>query len=337
MLDYVVGIEAASFVPYAIIIPVSIYGIIRFHLKAKTQIFATKQSLFLTWGLNISLLCAILSSAYFHAFLLYIDDLDNPNGAISVLFYMLCWFSILYFLIMRAWLLHFKHRFHAVSLQLQWQQLINSNAVETSHNTNWYIRNHHKYGNAKYITKRSAPLAIFTYLWFILYFVYPLKPFMGIGFILTMSFIIFYIIILCKTRYQSDTYFIHWECKMHSRLLSICVMIEMIIASIQKIAPMNSNGRIIGISLFYPFISAIFCVMILISTIIMIKKNTTNVTIRHKMAPEKDTKEIYTVELLLSNEQSINAFMKWLARELSLKALCLFYSDLCISSVFENM
>ena len=317
-----------AFSPYIFTIPLSTYAIIWFRSKTKDEMFATKRSTVLFYGLTISLWCSIVASAYLQAAICFIDVtvLTSLWTRIGALIYILSWYSILYFLTIRIWLLYFKYNWQYYSLQSKWQQLINKNIVESSQKINWFVHNSHKYGNVKYVTKRGIIFAVFGYIWYILTLGFQLPSILvAPGFICILLYILFYIIILCKTPYQKDTYFIHWETKMHSRLLFGCFLVMAIIVMVLRIWGYQDDDNAyvyIIASTLHPSISSIFCVMILVSTYIMLKKNTTNVVIQHKSM--SDTKEQYSVELLLSNEKSVNLFMKYLAKEYSMECMLSF-------------
>lgn len=311
------AIEGITFLPYLLTIPLSIYGIIWFRFKTKDEIYATKRSLFLSYGLKISLSFGILMTFCAHGTVFYISD-DFTTALVStvILLYLFSWYLILYFLIIKSWLLYYKYKFSFYTLQLEWQQLINSNIIQTSQKTNWYIHNNHKYGNLKYMTKRGAFVAFLGYIWFILYFINTEVPaVLAIGFFCTLLFIIFYIIILCKTPYKKDTYFFHWESRMHSRLLSLCFLMMVIMAMTFAIVP-NPPYPYIFVGSIHIFISSVFCCMILVSTFCVVRKNTVIPVLRHTKSTDNNYKR-YTVELLLSNKKSANAFMKYLAKEFS--------------------
>ena len=302
--------------PYFLLIPLSIYGNIWFRVKVnRRQMFAAKRSMFLSYGLNLSLLCGVILSSYFLVTIFYINlnVLENPLPTSAALLYMLSFYLILYFLIIRTWLLHFRYKFNTFTLQLRWQQLINSNIIQTSQKTNWYIRNNHKYGNMKYVAKRLAITMTPGYICFISNLALNIRFLLIPGIILTLSYIVFYITILCKTPYAKDTYFMHWESKMHSRVLLICIVTMFVMIIVNRVSPFKHPYIIVG--MIHISVSSVFCGMILISTYIIIRKNTTNVIIRHKSLT--DGKEKYTVELLLSNEESVNLFMVYMAKELS--------------------
>ena len=318
MADEGSKIKGVTFLPYLIIIPLSIYGIIWFKWKTSDETVATKRSLFLSYGLSISLSFGILMSFCAHGSIFYISQEVTNNALLSavILSYLFSWYLILYFLIIKSWKLHYKYKFSFYSLQLKWQQLINSNIVETSQKTNWYIHNNHKYGNLKYIIKRGAIFAGLGYIWFIVYFITDLIPLLAIGFFCTLLFIVFYIIIICKTPYQKDTYFFHWESQTHSRLLSLCFLILVIMAMAFSFTHDIPHPYII-VGCIHTFISSVFCGMILVATYGVVRKNTTNLITRHtKSTHHQGNNNKYTVELLLSNKKSANAFMKYLAKEL---------------------
>ena len=107
-----------------------------------------KRSISLVFGFNIVLLLAMISSTLTNACMFNF----HGTGMIiaSMIIWYICWWLLLYFLTVKEWLVYFKHKWTFYTLQLKWQQIINT---DTQSKTNWYIQNNHKYGNLKFVYK----------------------------------------------------------------------------------------------------------------------------------------------------------------------------------------
>eukprot|EP01084_Bolivina_argentea_P095924 172429_1 len=110
-----------------------IYGNLKLYYY-RTETFLQKRSLFAVFGLNISLLFAILS----HMGIIYAQTERNKDYfAYAISSYFASWFSIWTFLNTKNFLIFFKDKWTFYTLQLKWHKIIN----ETSENANFFLRN----------------------------------------------------------------------------------------------------------------------------------------------------------------------------------------------------
>ena len=134
----------------------------------------------------------------------------------------ICWWLLLFFLTVKNWMIYFKYKWTYFTLQLEWQQILNSKIVTQIEQENWYIRNNNKYGNLSFVYKLFgiiyfAALSIS----FAALILMPKIQLIAVGMLVStvMPAIIFYGALVCKTPFIDDTFYIHWESKMHSRVL----------------------------------------------------------------------------------------------------------------------
>eukprot|EP01083_Nonionella_stella_P033121 90687_1 len=315
--------EVLSFVPYAIILPICIYGNIVI-CKYSSSIFIQKRSLLLLNGLNYSFLFGIISSCYFHVSLYYFTHSNSQiHILVTMYYYLLSWWSILFFLLTKNWLIYWRYKWTRRVLQNQWQTLINGKQT-----FNFYIANNHKYGKTSYVSKIAALGIAFEAICFIAFLISTLTKQAilelisgSISMIFALIAMIIYGIIICKIPSYNDTFHIHWESKLHGKLvfgLTIAMTVFLVIDMI-----IGMDRYLVG-GLLFPLTSVVLCIMSCVSTFGVLNKN--KAIIQHT----NDTQFAYgcTVEAVLSDPQVLNVFMNHLAKEFSMECL-LFYIELC--------
>ena len=144
--------------------------------------------------------------------------------------------------------------------------------------------------------------------------------------------VIFYCIIRIKTPSFNDMFYIHWESKIVARILSIGVILFFITGGLHAA---NVNNTLFGSM--QQVIAVIQCFMLhYVCTIMIISKNSdTKFQSLHRLlahvlakssADDKDKAmiDIRNVQLndILSDENNLNAFMKYLSRELRYLFVC---------------
>lgn len=342
-----IGVECTAFVPYIFTISLCLYANIWLISQIRTgkiSLFAHKRSMFLILGLNLSLFYAIIALLFAHIGIYYVDNttVEHVYSSVSILFFLSGLWIILYFLNVRNWLIFWNYQHAYSALQLHWQQLINKN-VNKDNETNCFIRNNHKYGQLLHVAKLSGMYASFGWFIFFISTVFPSinHVTLPIGFILLILFIIFYMVITCKTPYQSDTFYIHYESRIHSRLLLVIGLGLATMVMTIEFLPALSDGTTdqddeiliyIFVGSFLNVMNVVFCAMNLVSVRIIDRSNKQRVTVIHKSKGNKDT---YNLQLILTNKKAINLFMIHLGKEyvficrLSVGANCV-QSKLCL-------
>ena len=154
---------------------------------------------------------------------------------ISVVVGLFTTYLLLFFLVLKNWIIFYKYHWQYYTMQSKWQQLINKNVVNLKNQQNWFIENNKTYGNLHWIYKRLAVIFSIAFMINSSAAVYCfLDDFSLISCIIgggmeSMTFSplsLVYAIIVCKTPTFDDTFSIHWESKMHSKLLIILMIIN---------------------------------------------------------------------------------------------------------------
>lgn len=325
-----IGAECVAFIPYLFTIPLCLYANMSLICQATTgkmERFTNKTSRgFTLFGLNIALLYGICGLLLVHIAMYYVDNttLNHIFSSVSILLFMSAWWLILLFLNIKNWLIFWNSKFSYYSYQLQWQQLINTNIVKQKMKTNWFIKNNHKYSKLKFVTQIFGIYSFCGWFCFLLYLIVPSLEFIivPIGFLLLILFIIFYAIIICKTPYQSDTFFIHKESRIHAKLLLIIALGMMIMVLSFTFNVNNKSNNIvpfISTGVFFNMMNIVFCAMNLISVRIVNQRRKQQAIIKHNST--KDNNNIYNMQLILSNHKAINLFMMHLSKEYSMECL----------------
>ena len=261
--------EMVGYGLWLILIPISIYGNITMYSSNNDEMFIQKRSPSILYGLNMSLICAMIALSLSQLAVMYSNLYIQLLS--FVLFFAVWWFFLL-FLITKNWMIFFKYNWTKYTLQSQWQNIINP--VHASNN--WYIKNNTKYGNLTYIYKSLGTLCLFAFIFnsaaatlcvltnFELYALI-------IGAIVIMSVyspaIMFYIYVVWKTPDTNDIFHIHWESKLHSKILLIlCIFwngfnVMIIFVGIKSVV------------IAFPIISIFLFSLNYVSTFIIIKKN----------------------------------------------------------------
>ena len=112
--------------------------------------FIQKRSTTLALGFVCTLLYGMATLTYTIIAQLYCD---GPALRIAQISAATAFFLLLFYLNTRSWMIYYQYYWNYYALQLDWQQIINSNFVEEQHRNNWFIKNKHKYGNLRFVIK----------------------------------------------------------------------------------------------------------------------------------------------------------------------------------------
>eukprot|EP01084_Bolivina_argentea_P080154 145231_1 len=349
--DAMLILGICSFIPYVLFLPLSIYGTLRLY-RCRKELFVQKRNVEIALGLNCALIFQMISSFLTHLSVLYFN---TTLLKISFSTFLLAYWILLYFLNCKNWIIYFNEKWTKYALDLQWQQIINPQHLSDHNTQSWFIANRHKYGNLIYIFKLFGILHFIGFILLITaqYILISSKGHpSGITFsiimiiFIIMPYIIFYVFLVFKTPRFNDIFNIHWESQMHARLVVI-MGIGLIIGNSWYAIDFNNNHNIIfGSMLCFPFVSLILFIMIMVSTLLIIKKykqktkvNTMTLVQKHlnisknarqtsvqstskkrnssKIIITNQNKRFYTLDLILSNKDSFHLFMVHLSKEFS--------------------
>eukprot|EP01084_Bolivina_argentea_P161792 281604_1 len=254
----------------------------------------------------------------------------------------------LFFLNVKAWFIFYQYKWTKHALQLKWQMIINPNIlnIDKKDQINWFILNKNKYGNLQYIYKMFG----FVHLLFAIVccicisFLIPshilILRIIGIAFFIciTLFTLVFYTIIIYFTPPFDDIYFIHRENKILAPILLIGIIIYLNLRVIEEYFNRinnNSLSNIFSISAQYEMLF-VWTILLYISTQLIIKQNNkysisnsnrsnlqidsatdsySSVTVSDKLKKQLDLKTA------LSDENTIDSFMKYLSTEWAMENL----------------
>ena len=276
--------------------------------QQRTRTFVIKRSSFIAFGLNISLIYAIFATCMVQYTMLFCEG-DNCARIESISFVTGLWL-LFYFLNCKNFLIFFRYKWTHSIHQLKWQQLINPTDDKKTHETNWFIQHHHTFGNNRFVYKLFSILHLIGFTLHCASFLVTSNVLIAsiLGICSLLPPILFYPIIVAKTPSFNDMFFVHWESKIHSRILLLILVELIIIATIISSAHFNIRiGGIVGGLL----MSSSFVAMGVVSTFLITKK--------YDKSREHDKSTIdrkQTLKTILSNEDSIHLFMLHLSKEL---------------------
>ena len=269
-----------SFIPYILFIPISIYSNIRLY-KHRNELFIQKRNIYITMGLNYAFIFGMFASFLAHLSILYLDPI---SVTISFSIFFLAFWTLLFFLNTKNWMIYYHEKWTYYALDLKWQQIINDKVIkDSSTESNWFITNRHKYGNRQYIFKLFGILHLFG-LTLLITAQAILQTSNGHPNAITFSivmiiitiipYIIFYVFLTFKTPRFNDIFNIHWESQMHARLIVI-MGIGLITFNMWYAIDFRKHIDIIWAMLCFPFVAIILFAMNMASTLLIIKKTDT--------------------------------------------------------------
>ena len=314
--------EALWLVPHIIFIPWSTYNTIQFY-NNKYQMFIQKRTKSLAFGFVCTLLYGMITLASIIIAELYLDIVALRIAYISCV---VGFFLLLFYLNTRSWMIYYQYYWNYYALQLDWQQVINSNYVEEQHRNNWFIKNKHNYGNLKFVIKMFGAIHLIAFVIMVVAMNirvdYPewdvfFTPVIAIIF---ASVSIFYSIIRYKTPSFNDIFYISWESKIIARLLLVAAPIVpffRILSSIVHHHNVQAARILVNLS---PISATILYFMIHYTCTKMVihKNERPNNAVEQSLAMivNNDRKMHMRLTDILSNENNLNVFIKYLSREL---------------------
>ena len=277
-----------------------------------SKLFLQKRNVSLFYALNCATIVTIISFAVFSFCSIYHS---KPWGVIYSLSWSFWVFSVFIWICLLAiknWLIYYKDKWSFYIAQSKWQQIINPNVLSGDLYTaqNWFIVNHDTYGHFGYVVKLFGGGAVFCGM--IVSLVWLLPPHVPhtaayyVCILVTMicytPWVLLYIYCLWKTPPLDDPFHIHWESKMHAKILALnlpnpplCTVYAALTGDLRAFFVTSFIGSI-----------ALFS-MLFVSTYFLIPK--------HENVPK--VQETITLKMVLTDPQTLNLFMKHLNTELS--------------------
>lgn len=306
--------------------------------KQKEELFLQKRSLFLVFGYTTSLLISMINILF--------TMTANIWLALEARFvgYGLSMFAIylyLYFLNVKTWMIYYQYQWTKDALQFKWQMIINTNAILDAENDktkqkeiSWFVRNRNKYGNLQFVYRTFGIIhLLFAIICAISATVFlPKNVMVGVSLlaIITICVVLFYCVIIWKTPPFNDIYYIHAENKLIAPVLIIGLIIYVAFWGIEAYLwyedEVNNAGDIEIVSnVAQIYLLLLWTVLLYISTTLIINKNVermgrnvkkpsnANLGLQKNIISNKLEK--FDLENVLTNEETIDQFMKYLSRE----------------------
>ena len=283
----------------------------------------TKRNLKLFYSFNISSIAMIVFAPIFAAFWVYDSDpgaLSITMSALCALYAVLLW-AWLCLLVIKNWLIFYQYKWTQCVTQSKWQQIINPNVL-TDKSLNWFIANHAKYGQFEYVSKRLGAIALCCVLitfpinmWTFsshLQSLFVLVSVLGLNQSLSAPFAMLYTYCVWKTPSLDDAFAIHWESKMHAKILCALFGVAMISAPYYFF---TRDGRSFFVSLLV--ISFMIFLMNFVSMYLVpikcIRQNKVDM-----LSEISNHEHDVTLKKVLENETTLNLFMTHLFTEFSI-------------------
>eukprot|EP01084_Bolivina_argentea_P203937 348229_1 len=301
------------------IIVISIYSNYRLRMH-KTHMYIQKRSFSLFYLLNASLIFTITFSLILSFMLIRFSSviLVSISGSIFMAFMCL----MLYCITVKNWLIYFKYNWTFYTMQCKWQRILTSDIEE---NNNWFIQNNKTYGNINYIHKLFSKYcffgAIIAIVPTVIFILSNYKFILLIPAVIAVSLtwgpsILFYAYIVNKTPLFNDSFGIHWESKIHSKLLLLIPIVNVIMNTIY-IFFNDFRAHFIGL-----FTMSIILALINYVSTFVIPKRFKDKTKQANLVCKTDTlSNIINVQQILQDANALHIFMVHLSKEYSMEIL----------------
>ena len=283
-----------------------------------SKLFLQKRNVSLFYALNCASIMLINSFALFGFCCIHYSEPWGLIYSLSWSFWVSSTFIWICLLAIKNWLIYYKDKWSFYIAQSKWQQIINPNVLTDDLYTaqNWFIANHHKYGHFGYVVKLFGGVAVCCGI--LVSLVWLLPPFVSLSGIyylsitvimtLYMPWVSLYIYCVWKTPPLDDPFNIHWEARWHAKLLAMNSPHPPALALYSMV-----TGDMRGFFL-SAFIGSIFIfLMLFVSTYFLVPKHT-----KQNRRSSKKSEQSITLEMVLTNAQTLNLFMNHLSKELSI-------------------
>ena len=292
-------------------------------LKMKSfnsKLFMKKRKLTLFYAVNASIITLIISNGIL---VFFFANYSHPMNSFMISLAVAVWspsaYAWLCLLVMNNWLIWYRYRWTYYISQSKWQQIINPNVLSDDMCTslNWFILNNAKYGQFKAVSKYFGGAAVCCCLiliplnfWAFAYHfgnIAVMLPTFAAFFLTFQPWSAVYIYCVWKTPSLDDAFAIHWESKMHAKIL--CSTFPLYLPGfIYMVITGDVNGWIVSVSVY----SIQLFFILFVSTHLVtqrVKRNNTLSTQEHD--------DSISLKMVLENEITLNLFMNHLSSELS--------------------
>eukprot|EP01084_Bolivina_argentea_P078321 142088_1 len=305
-------LEIVVYILVVLFLSISIYGNVILY-RCKSEMFIQKRNIFILFGLNCAFLIGIILDG-----LVQLGQYHLPKLT-QTIFITISFANISIFFFfgnVKNFHLFFKSKWTYYAMQLKWKYIIDNSLPDED--SNWFLRNNYKYSNISYIFKlfllyHSVGIITDTIAVFSEHISFVSSTMRFILTIPGLLAIVFYLIIVCKTRSVEDKFYINWENKWHAKILCTMVaahLLFVVIVSQFKNLHLNIRATVpILIDLFTHF--SLNCV----STFGICSKN------HEPLRLISESSHAITLEMILTNKNCIQLFMEHLADEYSMELL----------------
>eukprot|EP01084_Bolivina_argentea_P080153 145227_1 len=310
--------EMFSYVVWFIIITHAIYSTIK-SISFKSNIWLKKRNLFIYYTLNISCIVVIVS---FCVFAICCIHSSSFMITLTTIFWTTSVFIWIFIIATKNWMIYYQYKWTFYIKQSQWQQIINPTIIDTLAQQNWFISHHQTFGQFKYIYTLLGTIAICCCIisgltWSLTaHFMHNYTAHIAISCAITMSmytpWLLLYVYCVWHTPPLDDAFKIHRESRLHAKALLLTIPNPII--SVLYI--------IITGEMAIPFFLACFIGSIIIYSIVFISTVYIAKELNNNGKCEwQITGDGITLQMVLSNQTTLNLFMNYLSTEYSMEIL----------------
>ena len=225
--------EVFAYAVWVVLIIASVY--LTFHARSyNSEAFMKKRNLNLFYAHNMAIIIVMISYLFFGICCIHFADPWTWTISVSCVLWSKAVFAWVSILAIKNWSIFYQYRWSLYVSQANWQPTYTANADKpdlhaTLVHKNWFIANHETFGNIRWISKRLGLAAIVCSILSSLIWTVPFHINPDMSFFLCMlvvmniyaPWLMLYVFCVWKTPAFDDPYKIHWESKMHARLLCL--------------------------------------------------------------------------------------------------------------------
>eukprot|EP01084_Bolivina_argentea_P149659 261409_1 len=309
--------ELFCYVIWTLLITHAIYSTVKTR-SLKFETWMKKRSVFMYYSLNAATITVIISFLFFAISVIHLSPLIITLTTILWTSSVFIW---IFLFVTKNWMIYYQYKWTFYIQQSQWQQIINSNITDTNIKQNWFISNNKTYGQLKFIFKLFGTTAIcccivsgsiWSFMQLVDSFILHVAVSGAVTIVIYIPWLSLYAFCVWNTPKLNDPFKIHWESRTHAKLLlltipnpTICIIY--IVVSGDMTAPFFIASFIGSLILFS---------LIFVSTVYIPKKLSAQNQQDWQIADDG-----ITLQMVLSDETTLNLFMNHLSTEYSMEIL----------------
>eukprot|EP01083_Nonionella_stella_P173012 595491_1 len=315
--------ELFSYILWILMIAYAIYSTIKTKLNNyNATTWMKKRNIIVFYSLNASCICCMSSLMFTGICWANTSGLILNISNIAWVCAIFIWMSVL---LTKNWGIYYRYKWTQYIQQSQWQQIINPSIIKNENIINWFIRNNSTYGQTKYIHKLFVSIAtcccvVLAFIWFFTSVLFHPAIHIMISCVSTLLLFIppvmLYVFLVWKTPVLDDIFCIHWESKIHAKLLCSTIPGPPI-STLYFIVTLD--GRALLVASLLSSVAIFF--MVFVSTVYIPNKLNSPPNPLTMDAVMNNSSKLITLEMVLCNDATLNLFMNYLSSEYSMEIL----------------